>query len=147
MTQEKDDLPAQIHEWLRHEGYPFEMQVAQAFRKVGFHVTQSDYYIDPEEQKAREIDVVAVAQRAEKDGPVFRIMFLIECKSSKEKPWLLLSAPEDFPGMVWSEEEVAERIASRMGTQVLSELAQDGKIQYLALFSLRRPVGYGENDA
>ena len=34
MTQGKDDLPEKLNEWLRREGYPFEMRVAQSFRKA-----------------------------------------------------------------------------------------------------------------
>jgi hypothetical protein len=140
MSQGKDDLPEKLNDWLRREGYPFEMRVAQSFRKAGFHITQSDYYTDPETNTPREIDVVATAQRSTKDNLIFRIMFLIECKSSTDKPWLLFCGPEKnmaAPG------RVAQRLASKIGMLVFHELANDKSVQQLALFSLRAPVGYG----
>ena len=144
MTQGKDDLPEKLNEWLRREGYPFEMRVAQSFRKAGFHVTQSDYYTDPETKTPREIDVVATAQRSVKDSLIFRIMFLIECKSSTDKPWLLFCGPEKDMA---APARVAQRITSKTGMLVFHELAHDKTVRQLALFSLRAPVGYGLTQA
>src|ERR1700682_737273 len=144
MTQGKDDLPEKLNDWLRREGYPFEMRVAQSFRKAGFHITQSDYYTDPETNTPREIDVVATVQRSTKDNLIFRIMFLIECKSSTDKPWLLFCGPEKDMA---APARVTQRITSRMGMLVFYELADDTNVQQLALFSLRAPVGYGLTQA
>jgi hypothetical protein len=48
-----------VREWLEGEGFPLEMRVAAAFRKTGFDVRQSSFYMDPESGKGREIDVIA----------------------------------------------------------------------------------------
>jgi hypothetical protein len=144
MTQEKDELLPKLDEWLRREGYPFEMRVAQAFRKAGIHITQSDYYIDPETKTPREIDVVAIAQKATKDNLIFRIIFLIECKSSTDKPWLLFCGPQKD---MLAPARVAQRIASKMGMRVFHELAGNASLQELPLFSIRAPFGYGLTQA
>ncbi len=120
------------------------MRVAQAFAKAGFHIQQSDYYDDPDKGIPREVDVVATVQSSVKSGPVFRIIFLIECKSSLDKPWLLFCTPgDDLPKPA----KVAQRISSKAGVHVLGGLAQDKNVQALSLFKFRDPVGYGLKQA
>ncbi|MCK4395306.1 MAG: hypothetical protein KAW56_14395 [Candidatus Marinimicrobia bacterium] len=86
-----DDPKSKIKEWLSTQGYPLEMKVAAAFRKAGFEVIQSHYYIDPENNNYREIDVVAIMPDPKLSG-VIDISFVVECKTSKKKPWLLFSS-------------------------------------------------------
>lgn len=143
-NHEKEDLTSNLRDWLQREGYPFEMRVARAFAKAGFDIQQSDYYDDPETGSPREVDVVASVQSSAKFDLIFRIIFLIECKSSLDKPWLLFCTPGDDlpkPG------KVAQRISSRAGVPVLSGLARDKNVQDLTLFKLRAPVGYGLKQA
>ncbi|MCK4395921.1 hypothetical protein KAW96_04915 [candidate division WOR-3 bacterium] len=83
------NLKRKIKEWLTKQGYPLEMRVATSFRKAGFDVIQSHYYIDPENDNYREIDIIAT--KPDFIGGI-DISFIIECKSSKEKPWLLFSS-------------------------------------------------------
>ncbi len=52
------------------------------------------HYLDQETKRSREMDVLAL--HTDYSG-VFRIIFLIECKSSK-KPWILLSSPDVLSG-------------------------------------------------
>jgi hypothetical protein len=82
-----EDLKNKIRNWLDGQGYPLEMRVARAFQEVGFSVTSSEYYIDPDEKKPREIDVIASLQDVI-DGVIFELVYTIECKSSKANPWI-----------------------------------------------------------
>jgi hypothetical protein len=52
---------AAVKKWLVESDYPLlrEMEVAARFRRGGFGVSQSDFYVDPDTEKPREIDVVA----------------------------------------------------------------------------------------
>jgi hypothetical protein len=144
MNHENDDLPSKLRDWLQREGYPFEMRVAQAFARAGFAIQQSDYYDDPDKGVPREIDVVATVQSSLRFDLIFRIIFLIECKSSLDKPWLVLCAKgDDLPKPA----KVAQRISSKSGVHVLIGLAQDRNVQDLALFKFRAPVGYGLKQA
>ena len=85
------ELTEKIRDWLETQGYPLEMKVASALRKVGFNVMQSQYYIDPETDVPREIDIIAYKNDVRGEC---EISFLIECKVSKKKPWLLFSSEE-----------------------------------------------------
>lgn len=87
-----DDLDSKILEWLEKHGYPLEMRVAQAFQQAGFEVSCSEYYLDPEKDKPREIDVIAGMSDVF-GGVIFQVAFIIECKSSKEKPWICFCPP------------------------------------------------------
>jgi hypothetical protein len=143
MDNEQKDVKTRLGEWINREGFPYEMRVARAFQKAGFWVTQSDYYDDPETKTRREIDVVAMFHRSF-NGVVLRVEFVIECKSSKDKPWLLFCEEQErLESPAW----VANRCASNMGMQVLHELSQEKDLQKLALFRLRPPIGYGLKQA
>jgi hypothetical protein len=140
MTHEADDLLKKIEIWINREGYPFEMRVAQAFRKAGFIVTQSEFYKDPVTGLQRELDIVATVQKSSlTPNFILRLEFPIECKVTSEKPWLLLCSPEHDladPGCV------AQRYSSRAGIEVLSKLAQRRELRESNLFRLQPPVGY-----
>jgi hypothetical protein len=82
-----EDLVQKIRKWLDKEGYPLEMQVARTFREIGFEVSSSEYYLDPDEKKPREIDVIATLQKTI-SGVLFQIAYTVECKLSKDKPWV-----------------------------------------------------------
>lgn len=143
MGNHQGDLSTKLTEWMHKEGFPFEMRVARAFQKAGFLVTQSDYYDDPDTKTRREIDVVAMFHTSLKDV-ILRVEFVIECKTSKNKPWLLFCGEqEESESPAW----VANRCASKMGQKVLHNLAHSKDLQKLALFRLRPPVGYGLKQA
>ena len=79
-----------VLDWLNKGGFPLEMESAKAFRTAGFSVRQSATHLDPEENKSREIDVIA-------EDPdwlgVVDIYFVLECKSS-DKPWVIFVAED-----------------------------------------------------
>src|SRR5262249_37421913 len=54
-------------------------------------VVQSMYYKDPTTSEAREIDVVATADERGLSRLV-RYSIVIECKSSKDKPWVMFTS-------------------------------------------------------
>lgn len=78
-----------IKEWLLKGGLPFEMEVSNAFLDAGFVVAQSVYYKDPEQGKFRETDIIAYRYKII-NGVCVNITFVIECKSSIDKPWIIL---------------------------------------------------------
>jgi hypothetical protein len=89
MDSEKS-LEDKILDWLESQGYPLEMRVASSLTKANFWVRQSQYYLDPETNVSREIDVIAT--KTDILG-FLEIDFLIECKTSS-KPWLLFTSEE-----------------------------------------------------
>lgn len=143
MDNQPKDLKTKVTEWVKQEGFPFEMRVARAFQKAGFLVNQSDYYKDPTTSVNREVDVTALMNFYIKPI-VIRVEFLVECKSSKDKPWVVFCGEQEkLEGPAW----VVHRFASRGGSQILREYAHRKEFQSLAFFRLRAPVGYGLRQA
>lgn len=142
MPDEKT-LQAKILSWLNTQGYPLEMKVARAFQSSGFRVTQSDYYTDVETGESREIDVLASLQE-QVDELLLRITVVGECKSSKEKPWVLFSSRDCT---ISSPARVAQRAASSLGRRVLHQLAQEKEIQALPIFMVPEVPAYSLTQA
>lgn len=94
MTEQKE-IKKEIDKWLKGQGYPLEMKVASELRKAGFDVQLSHYYTDPENEAIREIDIIASYPD---DRGCLNISFVIECKVSKQKPWLLFSTSHTLEG-------------------------------------------------
>jgi hypothetical protein len=138
-----NELESKIKTWLEEQGYPLEMRVACAFRRAGFRVVQSDYYKDPTSGTQREIDVVAHTDR-HFEGLLVRVEFVIECKSSKSKPWLMFCASDQ---RLADPARVAQRPASQIASHGLHKLAQREDIQRLDLFSVTHPPAYGLTQA
>lgn len=83
-------LITETQKWLETQGFPLEMRTAAEFRKAGFGVKQSGFYVDPEMDKNREIDVEAVLPNL---LGLVSVGFIVECKATT-KPWVLLSSPD-----------------------------------------------------
>ena len=92
----KNDIKAKVKEWLSKQGYPLEMKVAEIFQEVDFYVNLSSYYKDPSESTYREIDVVAMNSVCDIDNISFDVRFIVECKYSQDKPWILFQSNSDF---------------------------------------------------
>ena len=78
-----------LKNWILKNGYPFEMKVANLFQKKGFKITQSIFYKDIDTNKYRELDILAHYGKLINDVS-FNFCFVIECKKSIEKPWIVL---------------------------------------------------------
>jgi len=137
------ELENKVRAWLDEQGYPLEMRVACAFRRAGFRVRQSDYYRDPTTNAQREIDVVVHIDR-EIEGRLVRVQFMIECKLSRSKPWLMFCSPDI---RLAPPARVAQRTASPTASAVLDGLAQRKEIQDLELFCITEPPAYGATQA
>ncbi|MFB9053934.1 hypothetical protein ACFFVB_12680 [Formosa undariae] len=78
-----------IKDWLLKGGFPLEMKFVNSLLKENFEVAQSVYYQDFETEKFRETDIIA--SKFEKiNGTWTYITFVIECKKSYDKPWIVL---------------------------------------------------------
>lgn len=138
------DLKSKIFEWLESQGYPLEMLVAAKLQENHFSVIQSDYYNDSENADvSREIDILAYKQ-AEIKGILFRLTLVIECKLSSKKPWILFSSQG---ARIAKPAQVAQRVASTLGSIFLMKLAQDKEIQCLPFFSIPDRCGYSVTQA
>lgn len=94
---EKMGIEKKLKDWLSKQGYPLEMVVAESFRRAGFDVSQSDYYHDPESNTLREIDIIAKKSILVGEDIFTDVSYVIECKSTNEKPWILFTSENMRP--------------------------------------------------
>lgn len=90
-----NELEKKIEKWILKNGYPFEMKVAKAFKKEGFHVSQSILYRDIITNKYREIDIIAHTNKLV-NGVWFNLTYVVECKKSTDKPWVIFKNKDLF---------------------------------------------------
>jgi len=83
------DIIEKLEAWIEKGGFPLEMKVSNAFIKAGFEVAQSVYYMDIESDKYRETDIIA-SKYKQVNGIWVNLTFVVECKSSLDKPWVIL---------------------------------------------------------
>ncbi len=88
--QDEPSLIAKVEEWLRKQGYPLEMKVAQALKRRGWFLLHSRRYKDPILEKEREIDLLALNE-TRTEHSVLDGDLVIECKWTRDKPWVLFS--------------------------------------------------------
>ncbi len=86
------DLKARLLKHLEETGYPLELQVGGILSKHGWRVDHNSYYIDEDEQKGREIDIIAITNTYSQEYKVTVWNNLIcEVKKAKKHPWIILS--------------------------------------------------------
>lgn len=88
-----DDIKTKVENWLEKEGYSLEFLTATSFEKQGFQVQQSAHYLDEKNDSNREADVIASLKKRIDDDFLVRISHVIECKWSKDKPWVVFCSP------------------------------------------------------
>lgn len=88
----ENKLVDNIKSWLEKEGYPLEFKTANIFKKYKFS-TQQSYFTRNEKNEPREIDVLAT-KNIQIGKKYLRIEHIVECKWSKDKPWILFKADE-----------------------------------------------------
>ena len=143
MTEQKANLEVEVKNWLESQGYPLEMKVASEFQKSGFDIQQSFYYMDPDTNKFREIDVIAT--KGLYTGKVFaHIRFIIECKTSKRKPWVVFTRKNkiiDYEYYDWY-------CTSKMGWDYVLHASIEGLFDGIeTTFHKRATIGYGITQA
>lgn len=97
----KQDLKEKLLEDIKKTGYPLELKIANIFDKCGWRTQSNSYYIDKDENKGREIDLIASKWEQIDDNENYLEMtfyFITEIKTAWKKPWVLFSVPEDEKG-------------------------------------------------
>jgi hypothetical protein len=138
---ELPELDRKILSWLAHQGYPLEMRLAHAFRDVAV-VTQSDFYLDSDQETMREIDVVVSARpwQSKDESTWLDVELCVEVKGSPDKPWILFCGDRDPLHPVAS---VFQRYRSTATESWWAALAQDTTMHQLPLLAVEDYPGYG----
>lgn len=85
---------------IKETGYPLELQISNIFEKNGWDVLHNAYYIDKDEKKGREIDLIVSdfqSQSDEKNKQYIEYSYslIIEIKQANAKPWVFFTNSED----------------------------------------------------
>lgn len=139
-----EDLTKKVRTWLDSQGYPLEMNVARCFQNAGFRVSSSEYYLDPDEKKPREIDVIACMEDTI-DGKTFQLAFTVECKLSKGSPWVCFQG--DSKQRRDSSIGFIARQATIQGHDLLTEVSSNPDITTNRLLELPEKHAYGVTNA
>lgn len=137
-----DNIKEYAFNWLSQEGFLLEMQVAKSFIDNGFDVTSSEIYQDPITKIGREIDVIASMSTMIDNHLFFDITFIIECKYSTDKPWIMFkSSSNNFLGKKY---DFMHRSSSQLAKVSLLELENfDNELKDNILFAFKDSLYYG----
>lgn len=130
------EINTKILDWIKKGGFPLEMKVAKSFIKAGFDVVQSVYYMDIESEKLRETDIIATKSLLINRVWV-NIAFVIECKSTLEKPWVILIND----GLKYYHDELPIYITNN-GRKFIEATKKNDEYRSDFLFRNRRKIGY-----
>ena len=109
------------------------MITANAFRASGFSVDLSHTYDDPETSERREIDVTA-ARRVYPKGPyLFEISFKVECKASRDKPWVVFT-DKPYPRSSFPDSAICSNVWSTVTYSFRGQNDVNNHLQKLPLF-------------
>ena len=86
------ELIDRVKDEIARSGFPLELRTGAQFASAGFDVRHSSYYIDRDENKGREIDIVAQSYAEMGDRGMLGITCVVECKKSVH-PWVAFSTP------------------------------------------------------
>lgn len=129
-----EDLKKKIINDIKKTGFPLELEISKQFTTRGWSVSHSSYYIDRDEHKGREIDLITDIHKSEfigKNKEYLEVNFslIIEIKQANEKPWVIFQTKASrfewvsgFPRIFKSEgfkikkHEIA-RILAKYGSQ------------------------------
>lgn len=98
LNQNTGNLTSEVTKWFEKEGYPLEFRTAQVFQQNGFNTFQG-YYCHGQGQDLLEIDVLAHVdlRSGSADPRLFRISYVVECKWSRDKPWVIFTSRDCSP--------------------------------------------------
>jgi len=92
-----DNLEAQILSEINKTGFPLELRISDSIESRGYIKKHSVYYVDDDEGKGRELDILAHKFLWNQKGKInwFVDTYLaIECKKS-DKPWVIFTSQKD----------------------------------------------------
>src|SRR3989344_4080157 len=92
MTKKEKITNEKVKKFLTKTGFLLEMEVVEILKKSGYRVKVNQHFLDLEEGKKREIDIVA-----EKKINNVNIILTIECKQSFQDSWIFICSEKQPP--------------------------------------------------
>ncbi|MEG9329229.1 hypothetical protein V6B16_14915 [Salinimicrobium catena] len=131
------DKKQNIKNWIEKNGYPFEMMVAKSFKKAGFEISQSVLFKDEETGKYRETDIIAhESKNIEKVW--FNISFIVECKKSNDKPWIIFKNNEQYTLL----NKIYPVLITKNGNILIDSITKNSQFRSPLLFPEIKDSGY-----
>jgi len=93
-TNMPEDLINKLKKEIEKTGFPTELEIGKIFRIKGWDVEHNTYFIDKDENKGREIDLVSnlVFQDESNDHYTeFTFKFIVQIKKEQEKIWVIFT--------------------------------------------------------
>ena len=93
----EEEFKNRLSKYIKEDtGYLEELKVANIFSKAGWGIRHSNYYLDKDEEKRREIDIFAYKSNLIKNNRFeenisIHINLVCEVKKSTKKPWIIFS--------------------------------------------------------
>ena len=84
-------MEKKIHEEIIKTGYPIELKVGNMLTKRKWNVSYNKYYLDQDEQKGREIDIVGFRNNRCKNKTEIGFFSVAEIKKSLKYKWVIFS--------------------------------------------------------
>lgn len=78
---------------LAQTGFPFEHQIFEETRRNGWTTIPNRLYVDAEEDKTREMDLLCYRAETGSQGVTVFTALLISCKARTNKPWVMMTRP------------------------------------------------------
>ena len=98
-TMKPEDIN-KLKSQIKKGGFPFELEVAHEFTIKKWKVENNTYYIDKDENKGREIDLIAEYTKQyeipKKHYTECTFSFVTEIKKEKVKPWVLFTTETTY---------------------------------------------------
>ena len=139
---ENDDYTSKVLAWLDTEGYPLEFRTAHEFKTAGFEVLQGEYLGRGDGSAPREVDVTAFKSILDREHLV-RVHHLIECKVSRNKPWVVFTSPKRLSSAACA----AQSIGSDLGRAALWAIAGSPDLASMSLFTSPTRSGFNGRQA
>lgn len=130
-------MKEKIKDWLLKGGLPFEMEVSNMFLDAGFLVAQSVYYKDNDSNKYRETDIIAHHFK-KINGVYVNLTFIVECKSSIDKPWVVLQN-ERLTNSINPESKIYH---TQNFTKAFEKIISESKFDSDLIYKNKRQFGY-----
>ncbi|HYO72424.1 MAG TPA: hypothetical protein VEU33_40775 [Archangium sp.] len=124
------ELEEKVKDWLLKEGYPLEFKTGALFEKHGFLAKHGIYARATDDAPPREIDVLASITHDIGDKDFLRIEYIVECKWTRDKPWIVFSSERGIHPAA----AIAQTMGSSLGEACLWFAAGDAEMQNLDLF-------------
>ena len=93
----EEEFKNKLSKYIKEDtGYLEELKVANIFSKAGWGIRHSNYYLDKDEGKGREIDIFAyksdfIKNNSLEESISIHINLVCEVKKSIKKPWIIFS--------------------------------------------------------